>query len=93
MAGGNPIDLKSILPRTVEVGNLRQVDLQRPDVYSHQLSLSVSKENEVKKSKTNELGKSEKAYIKEKGFQGKEDRQKEKKKDKQKNVGHIDIKV
>ncbi|MGB9779324.1 hypothetical protein [Caldanaerobacter sp.] len=93
MTAPNPIDLKSILPRTVEVGNLKQVDLQKPNVYSQQLSVSINRENEIKKSKTNELEKSEKTYIKEKGFRDRKEEQKGRKKDKQKNIGHIDIKI
>ncbi|CAK9331332.1 hypothetical protein [Thermoanaerobacter kivui] len=89
-----PIDLKSILPRIVEVGNLKQIDVQRANVYTQQMAVSYHKETEVKKTKTNELEKAEKAVIKDQQRSGeKGKKEKEKNKKNQKNIGHIDIKV
>lgn len=94
MSSNLPIDLKSILPRTVEVGNLKQIDLQKPIVYSQQITNLSNKKNEIKKSKPNELEKTEKTLIKDqqnsehKNKQGKDKSKKEKK-----TIGHIDIKV
>ncbi|ADD02468.1 conserved hypothetical protein [Thermoanaerobacter mathranii subsp. mathranii str. A3] len=94
MSSNTPIDLKTILPRAVEVGNLKQIDLQKPVIYSQQIAISSNKENEIKKTKPNELEKTEKTLIKER--QNSEQKNKQEKNPDKKNkktMGHIDIKV
>ncbi|MBE3592649.1 MAG: hypothetical protein IMW84_07245 [Thermoanaerobacter sp.] len=94
MSSNAPIDLKSILPRTVEVGNLKQIDLQKPIIYSQQITTFSNRENEIKKTKPNELEKTEKTLIKDRQkFEQKNKQEKNKDKKRKKNIGHLDIKV
>ncbi|EGD52882.1 hypothetical protein TheetDRAFT_0254 [Thermoanaerobacter ethanolicus JW 200] len=94
MSSNVPIDLKSILPRTVEVGNLKQIDLQKPIIYSQQITTLSNRENEIKKTKPNELEKTEKTLIKDRrNSEQKNKQEKDKDKKRKKNIGHLDIKV
>jgi len=94
MSSNSPIDLKSILPRTVEAGNLKQIDLQKPVIYSQQIITISNRENEIKKTKPNELEKTEKTLIKDRqNSEQKNKQEKDKGKKSKKTIGHIDIKV
>lgn len=90
----NPLDLKGAIPRLVEIGNLKQIDLQKPITHTQQLSLSNNRKNDLKKSRINETIETGKLYVQhsDNSF-NKKGKEKEKDKKRRKNIGHLDIKI
>jgi hypothetical protein len=86
----NPLDLQVAIPKSVEVSNIKQVEIQKNDVYVQQFAISYDNENKIKKNRINKTNETFKIYIK--GNNEKRN-EKEKKKKKNKFLGHIDIKV
>ncbi|ADL68940.1 hypothetical protein [Thermoanaerobacterium thermosaccharolyticum] len=60
----NPIDLQVAIPKMVDISNIKQVEIQRPDVFIGQFMEMINNENEIKKSRTNKINESDKPYIK-----------------------------
>lgn len=45
----NPIDLQVAIPKMVDISNIKQVEIQRPDVFVGQFMEMINNENEIKK--------------------------------------------
>ncbi|SNX55491.1 hypothetical protein [Thermoanaerobacterium sp. RBIITD] len=87
----NPIDLQVAIPKMVEISNIKQVEIQRQDIYVEQFAEMINHENDIKKSRTNKTNETAKLYIK-----NNKDRIKKKnysKNNKKTLLGHIDIKI
>lgn len=87
----NPIDLQVAIPKTVEISNIKQLEIQKSDIYTEQFSIMYNIENTIKKRRANAVDVVERLYFKEKG---KEKVKKDKNKQSKKHLfGHIDIKI
>ncbi|QSZ26583.1 hypothetical protein ACETAC_06615 [Aceticella autotrophica] len=86
----NPLDLQVAIPKSVEVSNIKQIEIQKNDVYVQQFAISYDNENKIKKNRINKTNETFKMHIK--GNNEKRN-EKEKKKKENKFLGHIDIKV
>ncbi|MDE4541814.1 hypothetical protein [Thermoanaerobacterium sp. R66] len=87
----NPIDLQVAIPKMVDVSNIKQIEIQRPDVFVGQFMEMINNENEIKKSRTNKINESNKLSTKkDKNRMEGESSQKERKKFL---LGHVDIKI
>lgn len=87
----NSIDLQVAIHRMVDISNIKQIEIQRPDIFVGQFIEMINHENEIKRSRTNKINESNKLYIK-----------KDKNKMTEKNLsgsrkkfllGHVDIKI
>lgn len=87
----NPIDLQVAIPKMTDISNIKQIEIQRPDVFAGQFMEMISHEEEIKKSRTNKINESNKLYIKkDKNKLTKENLSKGRKKFL---LGHVDIKI
>ncbi|MDI6604138.1 MAG: hypothetical protein QME35_03215 [Thermoanaerobacteraceae bacterium] len=49
----NPLDLQVAIPKSVEVSNIKQIEIQKNDVYVQQFAISYDNENKIKKNRIN----------------------------------------
>lgn len=87
----NPIDLQVAIPKMVDISNIKQVEIQRADVFVGQFMEMINNENEIKKSRTNKISESNKLSTKkDKNKMDEKGLPKERKKFLS---GHMDIKI